>query len=255
MNRFFSLYGFQIIVVVCAIFLAVTAAGQQAPSAAPSATPAKTPDQSSRSATPLLPADKQGATTPKAVQTADPPSDPSAQPPSAPTSPAPKAKIEPGTYIIGAEDVLNINVWKEPDLTTAVVVRPDGKITLPMVNDVYVVGLTTPELQELLTEKLKPFVNVPQVTVSPREINSRKVYLIGQVGREGPVRINGSMTVLQLIAQAGGLRDFAKRKKIYVMRTENGKHVRYPFNYDEVIRGKNMKQDIELQPGDTVVVP
>jgi polysaccharide export outer membrane protein len=209
-----------------------------------------------------LPADNKGTATPNVTaapkvtaQPAEAATEAKAQPAPTSTAPAPKVKVEPGTYVIGEQDVLNINVWKEQELTGPVMVRPDGKITLPMINDVYVVGLTTQELQELLTEKLKPFVNVPQVTVSPREINSRKVYLIGQVGREGPVRLNGSMTVLQLIAEAGGLRDFAKRKKIYIMRTENGKQVRYSFNYDEVIQGKNMKQDIELQPGDTVVVP
>lgn len=170
-------------------------------------------------------------------------------------SPNPGLKREPGAYVIGEQDVLNINVWKEPDLSGTTVVRPDGKITLPLVNDIQVVGLTTKELQELLTEKLKPFLTVPQVTVSPREINSRKVYVIGQVGHEGAFGINGATTVLQMIAQVGGLRDFAKRKKIYVMRTENGKQTRYPFNYDDVIQGKRMNQNILLQPGDTVVVP
>lgn len=177
--------------------------------------------------------------------------------PSTPATPSanPVLKREPGAYVIGEQDVLNINVWKEPDLSGTTVVRPDGKITLPLVNDIQVVGLTTKELQELLTEKLKPFLTVPQVTVSPREINSRKVYVIGQVSHEGAFGINGTTTVLQMIAQVGGLRDFAKRKRIYVMRTENGKQIRYPFNYDDVIQGKRMNQNILLQPGDTVVVP
>jgi len=242
--------------IVLTTCLAVTVYGQQDTRPVAPATSTNTPDQSNRPATPLLPADKPGTPAPTVpAQAAEAPGATNSQPSSTTNTPAPKTKPDAGTYVIGAQDVLNINVWKEPEISTQVVVRPDGKITVPMVNDVYVIGLTTEELQELLTEKLKPFVNVPQVTVSPREINSRKVYLIGQVGREGPVRINGSMTVLQLIAEAGGLRDFAKRKKIYVMRTQNGKQLPFPFNYDEVIQGKNMKQDIELQPGDTVVVP
>jgi len=117
------------------------------------------------------------------------------------------------------------------------------------------VGLTTVQLQALLTEKLKPFVNVPQVTVTARQINSRNVYLIGEAAREGSFPINSSTTILQLIAQAGGLKDFAKRKKIYVIRKLGEKQARYSFNYDDVIRGKNTKQNIVLQPGDVVVVP
>jgi polysaccharide export outer membrane protein len=158
-------------------------------------------------------------------------------------------------YVIGEQDVLAITVWKEPELSGVVVVRPDGIITVPLVNEVKVVGLTPEQLQALLTEKLKPFVNVPQVTVTVRQINSRNVYLIGQAAREGAFPINSSTTILQLIAQAGGLRDFAKRKGIYVIRKLGEKQIRYSFNYDDVIRGKNTKQNIVLQPGDLVVVP
>lgn len=176
--------------------------------------------------------------------------------------PAAKASINPDAaqtatdqYVIGEQDVLAITVWKEPELSGVVVVRPDGKITVPLVNEVKVVGMTPVQLQDLLTEKLKPFVNVPQVTVTVRQINSRNVYLIGEAAREGSFSINSSTTILQLIAQAGGLRDFAKRKGIYVIRKLGGKQVRYSFNYDEVIRGKNPKQNIVLEPGDLVVVP
>lgn len=232
--------------------LALTAGAQETKPAVPSPADKKT-ESAGR---PLLSTDTQrtgSSSTSSAAQAGDASSEANATPAS--DIPATKTKADSSTYVIGAQDVLNVSVWKEPELSGPVTVRPDGKITLPMVNDVYVVGMTTEELQQLLAEKLKPFVNVPQVTVSPREINSRKVYLIGQVAREGAVRINSSMTVLQVIAEAGGLRDFAKRKKIYVMRAENGKQVRYPFNYDEVIQGKNTKQNIELQPGDTIVVP
>ena len=156
-------------------------------------------------------------------------------------------------YRIGEQDVLVITVWREPELSATVMVRPDGKITLPLVNDVDAGGLTTDELKNLLTEKLRPFVNVPQVTVAVREINSRKVFVIGQVGREGSYRINSTSTVLQVIAEAGGLRDFANRKGIYVLRHQNGSQVKLSFNYDKVIRGKD--DNIQLRPGDTIVVP
>lgn len=166
-----------------------------------------------------------------------------------------RADYDPKTYIIGEQDVLGIDVWKEKDISQTVVVRPDGKITIPLVDEVYVVGLTPLQLQTLLEDKLKPFLTVPQVTVIVKEISSRKVYLMGQVGRTGPFLINSTTTVLQLIAQAGGLRDFAKKKKIYIMRNENGKTEQFRFNYDDVIKGKRLEQNIILRPGDTVVVP
>ncbi len=158
-------------------------------------------------------------------------------------------------YRIGEQDVLNITIWREPELSGAVMVRPDGMITLPLVNDVHAAGLTPDELKDLLTEKLRGFLNLPQVTVAVREINSRKVFIIGQVGHEGSFRINSTTTVLQIIAEAGGLREFANRKGIYVLRKENGTQTRLSFNYDKVIRGKDPKDNILLRPGDTVVVP
>lgn len=162
---------------------------------------------------------------------------------------------ELASYRIGEQDVLMITVWKEPELSGPVIVRPDGKVTVPLINEISVVGMTPEQLQTTLTDKLLPFLTVPQVTVTVREINSRKVYVIGQVGREGSYRINGATTVLQIIAEAGGLRDFANRKRIYVLRNENGKQLRFPFNYEEVVRGKNNAQNIVLIPGDTVLVP
>jgi polysaccharide export outer membrane protein len=157
--------------------------------------------------------------------------------------------------VIGEQDVLTIIVWKERELSGQVVVRPDGKITLPLVNEIKVVGMTPAQLQTVLTEKLKPFINVPQVTVEVNQINSRKVYLIGEVMKTGIFPINSSTTVLQIIAEAGGVRDFAKRKDIYVLRNVGGKQQRYPFSYDDVIRGKKPQQNIVLQPGDMIVVP
>jgi polysaccharide export outer membrane protein len=162
---------------------------------------------------------------------------------------------DPNAYIIGEQDALAITVWKEKEISGAVVVRPDGKITVPLVGEIKVVGMTPARLQSVLAEKLKPFVTVPQVTVAVTEIRSRKVYLIGRAAREGPFMINSSTTVLQIIAQAGGLKDFAKRKKIYILRQNGNEQVRIAFNYDDVIRGRHIEQNILLQPGDTIVVP
>jgi polysaccharide biosynthesis/export protein len=178
---------------------------------------------------------------------------PASDPAKTPVKPKTEAVPPPG-YIIGEQDVLDIDVWREKEITTTVVVRPDGKITLPLVNEIYVVGMTPMQLQQALTEKLQAFLTVPQVTVIVREISSRKVYLIGQVGHGGPFRINSTTTVFQILAEAGGLRDFAKRKKIYVLRNENGKETKLPFNYDAVLKGDSTK-DFVLHPGDTIVVP
>jgi polysaccharide export outer membrane protein len=165
------------------------------------------------------------------------------------------ADVDPNAYIIGEQDVLNITVWKEKDLSGGSVVRPDGKITVPLVGEIKVVGMTPVQLQSLLADKLKPYVTVPQVTVAVNEIRSRKVYLIGHAGREGPFMINSKTTVLQIIAQAGGLKDFAKRKKIYILRQNGQEQQRFPFNYDAVLKGKHREQNILLSPGDTIVVP
>lgn len=158
-------------------------------------------------------------------------------------------------YVIGEQDVLTIVVWKERELSGTVTVRPDGKITLPLVNEIKVVGMTPAQLQTVLTEKFKPFLTVPQVTVEVNQINSRRVYLIGEVQKTGTYILNSTTTVLQVIAEAGGFRDFAKPKDIYILRNQGGKQTRYPFNYPDVIRGKRPEQNIVLQPGDLIVVP
>ena len=168
-------------------------------------------------------------------------------------SSAPLPVVDPTTYRIGVEDELMISVWREPELSTSVVVRPDGKITLPLLNDVEVVGMKTEELQNVLTEKLKPFVNTPQVTIIVRGIRSRKVNLIGQVARQGSFDLNDNKTVLDLIAQAGGLSAFAKTGSIYILRQVGNKQVRIGFNYKKAISGKGPNP--VLQPGDLVVVP
>jgi polysaccharide biosynthesis/export protein len=182
-----------------------------------------------------------------------PKSDKAAAEPSHSSSSAALPVIDPKTYHIGVEDELMISVWREPELSTQVVVRPDGKITLPLLNDLEVVGLRTDELQDLLTEKFKPFVNTPQVTIIVRGIRSRKVNLIGQVSRQGTFDLNDNKTILDLIAQAGGLSPFAKTGSIYILREVGGKKIRIDFNYKKAISGKGPNP--VLQPGDLVVVP
>lgn len=163
--------------------------------------------------------------------------------------------VDPNTYHIGLDDQLMISVWKEPELSSTVVVRPDGMITLPLINDVHVVGLKPTELQQLLIEKFKPFVSVPQVTVIVQGIKSRKVFLVGQVGKQGEYQLEGGETVLQLLAAAGGMGPFAKSNSIYILRTVNGKQVRLPFQFKKALQGHSGKDDIPLEPGDVVVVP
>jgi polysaccharide export outer membrane protein len=160
---------------------------------------------------------------------------------------------QPQGYVVGVEDELQISVWREPELSAAVVVRPDGMITLPLLNDVKAVGLKTQELQKVLEEKYKGFVNEPQVTVIVRAIRSRKVYLVGQVAKQGSYPLNGDMTLLELLSEAGGLGTFAKADSIYILREENGKKVRIPFRYKKAVAGKS--ENVVLQPGDMVVVP
>lgn len=176
-------------------------------------------------------------------------------PPASPKKDESADPQDPTVYRIGVEDDLQISVWKEPDLSTTVVVRPDGKITMPLLNDISVVGLQTSELQALLTEKLKPYVNEPQVTVIVRGIKSRKVFVFGQVARIGAYPLVGSKTVLELLAEAGGLGPFAKKGSIYILREIDHKKVQIPFNYNDALKGKNPKESMELHPGDVVVVP
>jgi polysaccharide biosynthesis/export protein len=159
----------------------------------------------------------------------------------------------PSDYRVGAEDELQVQVWHEPELSQAVVVRPDGLITLPLLNDIKVSGLTTDELQALLTEKLKTVVNDPQVTVIVRAVHSRKVFAVGNFVKQGSYMLGGKMTVLELIAEAGGLSPFAKSGSIYILRKADGKETRIPFNYKKALKGKSDNPD--LLPGDMVVVP
>lgn len=160
----------------------------------------------------------------------------------------------PADYRIGTGDVVLVSVWKEPDASQEVTVRSDGKVSLPLIKEVQLAGLTPSEAEKHLSEKIEKMIPGADVTLIIRAINSRKVYLVGAVRTVGPVNMTSSLTVLQAIAQAGGLTDFAKKKQIYILRHENGKQVRLPFNYDAVIKGEHIEQNILLQPDDTVVV-
>jgi polysaccharide export outer membrane protein len=162
----------------------------------------------------------------------------------------------PDDYQIGAGDVLQISVWKEPDASVpSAVVRPDGKISMPMLKEVEVIGLTPIEAEKVITGHLTKFINEADVTVIVSAINSKKVYLVGGVKKEGPIPYTYRMTILQALSEAGGLTDYAKRKKIYVLRHENGRDYQLPFDYDAALKGERMGLNIPLMPGDTLVVP
>ncbi len=168
---------------------------------------------------------------------------------------APKAATADPDYVIGAQDSLHINVWKEPDVSGAVVVRNDGKISLPLLNDVEAAGKTPAQLATFLTDKLKAYVTDPRVTVTVTAINSKRVFLMGEVGHMGAITMLPNMTVLQALATGGGFTKYAKIKRIYILRNDNGQQVKIPFNYKAVISGQAPEQNIVLQPGDTIVVP
>src|SRR5271155_3663010 len=166
-----------------------------------------------------------------------------------------KAATTAPNFVIGPQDVLDISVWKEPEVSRVVPVRPDGKISLPLLNDVQAAGLTPAVLAAQITESLKKFVTSPQVTVIVTTINSQRIYILGEVTRPGAFPMLPGMTVLQGLSSAGGFTQFAKTKSIYVLRMEDGKQQKYPVNYKEVISGKHPEQDIALKAGDTIVVP
>jgi polysaccharide export outer membrane protein len=157
-------------------------------------------------------------------------------------------------YVIGADDTLHISVWKEPDLSATLPVRPDGKISLPLLNDVTAAGLTPLQLGASITEKLKKYIADPRVTVVVTAMNSRRVFVTGEVTHTGAMPLLPNMTMLQVLSSAG-FTQFANVKNIYLLRTENGKQVKVPFNYKDVVKGNHPEQNIMLKPGDTVVVP
>ncbi len=160
----------------------------------------------------------------------------------------------PADYVIGADDTLHVSVWKEPDLTATLPVRPDGKISLPLLNDVPAAGLTPMQLAASITEKLKKYISDPRVTVVVTAMNSRRIFVTGEVNHPGAVPLLPGMTVLQALSSAG-FTQFANVKAIYLLRTENGRQVKLPFNYKDVVKGNHPEQNIMLKPSDTIVVP
>jgi polysaccharide biosynthesis/export protein len=161
----------------------------------------------------------------------------------------------PADYVIGPDDQLSVVFFQNRDMSADVVVRPDGKISLPLVNDVVASGLTPEQLRERVTGQAKRFVQDPQATIVVKQINSRKVFIIGSVEKPGTYPLTGPTTVLQLIATAAGIKEYADSRKIVVLRNEAGRSATIPFNYKDVIAQKNLEQNILLRPGDTVIVP
>ncbi|MGH9398246.1 MAG: polysaccharide biosynthesis/export family protein [Terriglobia bacterium] len=161
------------------------------------------------------------------------------------------------TYVIGPGDVLDIDVWQNAELSfKGLPVRPDGKISIPLLNDVQAAGLTAMQLSSDLTEKLKKYVKGdPVVTVVVTQVNSQRFYVLGEVAHPGVFPLLPGLTALQAISTAGGFTQFANEKKVYILREANGQAVKLPFNYKEVVQGKDLQQNIVLKPGDTIVIP
>lgn len=162
----------------------------------------------------------------------------------------------PADYLIGPDDVLAVGFWRDKELSVEqVVVRPDGRITLPLINDVVAAGLTPDQLRARLEEAASRFIADPTPTVVVKEIKSRRVFVTGQVAKPGPYPLTSDTTVLQLLSLAGGLSEFAKPNNIVIMRQQGGQTTTLPFRYKDVIKGKKLEQNVLLRPGDTVVVP
>lgn len=171
-------------------------------------------------------------------------------PPTEDASPA-AAPVDPRTYIIGVQDVINVRVWRERDLSGDFVVRPDGRISLPLAGEIEADGITPNQLKTRIVEALSNYMNRPEVTLEVRRVNSKRYFISGEINRPGAFTVISPITVLEAISNAGGLKDFANSKKIVIMRGNE----RLKFNYKEVIKGKNMEQNIFLQPGDHIIVP
>jgi len=203
---------------------------------------------STTAAKPVIPADSgTGSTKDVAKATTLPSTD-------TPTSRV--SAIKPDSYVIGVGDGLGINVWKEPELSKNVPVRPDGMITLPLIGEIKAAGLTPNQLQDQITAELSKVMSDPQVVVLVEAVNSLSFNIMGNVYKPGYYPLTRPITILDAIALSGGFRDFAKEKKIYVLRADaNGKQEKIYFNYKQVIKGQNMSQNIMVQPRDTIVVP
>ncbi len=161
---------------------------------------------------------------------------------------------QPKPYILGCGDVIKVTVWRHDEASTDAVIAPDGKISLPLIGEITAAGLTVDELKDELNKKYQDFINEPHVTVTVREINSLKIYVIGEVSRPGEYKLNSNTDVLQAISLAGGFTMYANKSKINILRKEGDKKVKINFNYNEVVKGKNLAQNIPLKPGDVIVV-
>lgn len=159
-------------------------------------------------------------------------------------------------YIVGDADVLRVNVWKQPEISQqSVVVRPDGMISVPLVGEVKVSGMTPAQIESTLVASLKEYVNEPRVTVTVLEVGSKTVYVTGEVQHPGAYPLVGPVDILQMIAKAGGVTPYAHRRSVFVLREANGKKEKLPVDYNRIFHGKNPEQNISLEPGDTIVVP
>jgi len=166
-----------------------------------------------------------------------------------------QAPVQDSSYQIGPNDILNIFVWKETELTRDVTVMPDGKITYPLIGEITAQGMTASELKKVITDKLQSFVTAPEVTVIVKESRSQVVYTIGKLMKPGPYPLAPGMTVMQALSAAGGFAEWADPKNILIIRKEGGKETHLRFNYKEFTSGENLQQNILLKPGDTIVVP
>jgi len=191
---------------------------------------------------PVVPA--QAASVPS---TQDAPTPDQALPPMAPGT-------DKDTYVIGPNDAIVISVWKEPTLSGSLLVRPDGMISMPLLGDVQASGLTCVQLGEQITEKLRKYVQDPKVNVVLTQIRSKFIYLLGEIGKKGPVELTPGMTLLQAVAVSGGISEYGNAKKMYILRDENGQHLKLHVHYKEALKG-NTEFNILLKPGDTIVVP
>ena len=165
------------------------------------------------------------------------------------------AEVAPDDYVIGPEDVLGVVFWREADISGDVTVRPDGRITLPVIGELQAAGLRPEELRQRIVAGAAKYLTEPNVAVVVRAINSRRIFVTGRVTTPGGHLLKGPLTVMQAIALAGGVTEYADAKNITVLRTVNGRTSRFPFNYKDVSRGKKLEQNVLLLPGDTVVVP
>ena len=172
---------------------------------------------------------------------------------SKPVTPAAPVEV-PKDYVIGVEDVLNVVFWNAKELSAEVTVRPDGMISVPLLNDVPAAGMKPEQLADAIAKAAAKYVRDPGATVIVKEIHSRKIYVVGEVSKPGAIPLGSEMTVLQAIGEAGGFVEGAKRSDVMIVRQENGKEHRYKFNYNDFVHGKNIQQNIKLLPGDVILV-